>query len=141
MILPNLPASKGANWMKKTAVAWLLTACFAAGSLWASGAPGRDDDKGGARVAQLDEQLANMVEKDKNNCDQMAADVNKFVDQYAAEMRSLKEQGSHKTPQQRAVFEKKYQPRVRAAMAKMQAGVAPCQANPKVTAALSRLGH
>ena len=90
----------------------------------------------GARVVQLDEQLANTVADDKANCDKMAADMKAFNARNGAEMRRLGEEGRKRTKEQQAEFHKKYDARIHAAEQKMNAGVTGCIKNPKVQDAL-----
>ena len=91
------------------------------------------------RVVQLDEEIANIVDADKNDCDKMAADVNTWVAKNKDEMHRLREEGKTRTAEQRADFQKRYRARVQAATAKMNAGIGKCIQNPKVKAALSGL--
>lgn len=91
----------------------------------------------GEKVVKLDEQLANIVDADKNNCDKMAVGIKSFVDKNGKEMQRLREEGMKRTPDQRAEFQKKYGPRIQAATAKMNAGIGHCAQNSKVKAALS----
>jgi len=90
----------------------------------------------GSRVVQLDEQLAATVDADKKNCDKMAADLKTFNTKNGAEMRRLGQEGSKRTPEQKAEFHKKYGTRVQAATQKLNAGITGCIANPKVQEAL-----
>ena len=113
-----------------------LTPAFAQTKGKSSATPSSND---GERVAQLDEQLAGIVDADKGNCDKMAADIKAFADKNGTEMQRLRQEGMKRSPEQRAEFQKKYGARIQAATAKMNAGVPACIANPKVKAALASL--
>ena len=118
-----------------------LTPAFAQTKGKSSAAPTSND---GERVAQLDEQLAGIVDADKSNCDKMAGDVKAFSDKNGAEMQRLRDEGMKRSPEQRAEFQKKYGARIQAATAKMNAAIPACIQNPKVKAALAGLsggGH
>jgi hypothetical protein len=93
----------------------------------------------GEKVVQLDEQLADIVVKDKNDCDKMAAGIKSFVDKNGKEMQRLREEGMKRTPDQRAEFQKKYGARIHAATTRMNVGIGQCIQNPKVKDALSAL--
>lgn len=98
--------------------------------------PSADD---GEKVVKLDEQLADIVEKDKADCDKMAADLKTFIDKNGAEMQRLRAEGAKRSPEQRAEFQKKYGGRIIAATHRMNTGIGNCIQNPKVKAALAGL--
>jgi hypothetical protein len=106
-----------------------------------SPAPSSND---GERVVLLDEQMANIVDSDKGNCDKMATDIKAFADKNGAEMQRLRTEGAKRNPDERAAFMKKYGARIHGAEGKMNAGIPGCIQNPKVKAALAGLnagGH
>ena len=117
-------------------VAVALTPAFAQTKGKSSAAPSGND---GDRVVQLDEQMANIVESDKGNCDKMAADIKAFADKNGAEMQRLRQEGTKRSPEDRAAFMTKYGARIHGAEAKMNAGIPACIQNPKVKAALGSL--
>lgn len=114
----------------------VLTPAFAQTKGKSSAAPSSND---GDRVVQLDEQMANIVDSDKGNCDKMATDIKAFADKNGAEMQRLRQEGAKRSPDDRAAFMKKYGARIHGAEAKMNAGIPSCIQNPKVKAALGSL--
>ena len=93
----------------------------------------------GARVAELDEQLATIVDKDKADCDKMATEIKAFVAKNGKELHQLGEEGKNRTPEQQAAFKQKYGARIQGAMQKMNGGIVTCHTNPKVMEALKGL--
>lgn len=114
-----------------------LTPAFAQSKSKSAPSPSKSDD--GDRVAQLDEQMANIVDSDKGNCDKMAADIKAFADKNGAEMQRLRQEGAKRNPDERTAFMKKYGARIHGAEAKMNAGIPSCIQNSKVKAALGSL--
>jgi hypothetical protein len=93
----------------------------------------------GEKVVKLDEELAGIVDANKNDCDKMAAGIKTFVDKNGKEMQRLREEGMKRTPGERAEFQKKYGARIQAATTRLNAGIGKCIQNPKVKDALSGL--
>ncbi len=88
----------------------------------------------------LIEKMADIIHKDMNDCDKMAADLNKFLDDNAALIKELNGMKDQVTEAERKEQQQKYATRIKAATEKMQAGGQKCGSNEKVRAAFERLG-
>lgn len=105
--------------------------------------PGRGFADTGAEQAEkavvLMEQLANVVDANKANCDVMGDKLAAWADANGAQLKQLKEADKALTAEQKKAFSAKYEERMKAVVTKMMPGVQKCQANPKVTATMKRL--
>jgi hypothetical protein len=91
------------------------------------------------KTMALVETMANVIDRDKADCDKMGTDLNALLDANAGLIREAEAAHKKLSPEQRRVFLDKYRARVQAATAKMQGGITRCASNAKVTAALSRI--
>jgi hypothetical protein len=93
----------------------------------------------GEEHVKLFEQFSDLVDKDKGDCDKMATDLNKFLDDHQAELKAQKEKGAQLSPEQRQASMEKYKDRFQAGMQKMRGGMMACHQNPNVQAAMKRM--
>jgi predicted negative regulator of RcsB-dependent stress response len=105
--------------------------------------PARSFADSGADQAEkavvLMEQLANVVDANKANCDAMADKLGAWKDSNGAQLKQLKEAGKTLTAEQKKAFAAKYDDRMKAVGAKMMPGLQKCRSNAKVTATMKKL--
>ena len=118
----------------------LRTVCLAFGFALVL-APSRAEEKRDydEEAIKLLESLANIMDKDKDNCPAMAKDINAYVDTNARLIEELKKRDKTQTPAERDAWLKKYRDRLEAAVKKMMAGGVKCQNDKAVQAAVSRM--
>ena len=104
-------------------------------------APSRAEEKKdyGEEAIKLLESLANIIDKDKDNCPVMAKDLNAYFDANASLIEELKKRDKTQTQAEKEAWIKKYRDRVEAAAKKMMAGGLKCQNDKAVQAAVSRM--
>jgi hypothetical protein len=93
----------------------------------------------GEQIMSAMENMATIIDKDKANCDGMAADVSDFADKNAPLFAKGKELEAKATPEQKKAWKEKYAGRAKAIGQKMQPGIMACAKNDKVKAALGKL--
>ncbi len=91
------------------------------------------------KAVVLMEQLANVVDANKANCDAMGDKLAAWADANGTQLKQLKQAGKTLTAEQKKAFSAKYDDRMKAVGAKMMPGLQKCQANPKVTATMKKL--
>ena len=89
----------------------------------------------GAKVVELFEGIADIVDKDKDNCDKMGDELTKYEDDNAALIKELNETKAKRTEADKKAFQEKYGARLKAVQQKMMAGGMKCNKNEKVKAA------
>jgi hypothetical protein len=114
----------------------LLAAALLAGAV-GLGSPARADS--GEQMIAFFEKLAAIIDSNKSNCDKMASELGKFLDDNAAAIDKAREEVKKSTPEQRKAVHDKYKARFDAAMAKVKEGAMACKDNPKVKAAIEKL--
>ena len=92
-------------------------------------------EEAGAKAVQLIEGMADIIDKDKDNCDKMGDDLTKYEDENAALIKELNETKDKRTEADRKAFQEKYAARLKAAQQKMMPGGMKCSKNEKVKAA------
>jgi hypothetical protein len=100
--------------------------------------PARADSSTEVAAVRLVEELAQVMEANKADCDKMGDALAKFMDSHTAEIRRLREEEKKMTEEQKKAIANKYAARLQAAAAKILAGAQACGSNPKVKDAL---GH
>lgn len=101
--------------------------------------PGASSTDTGDKYVALMEQMANIIDADKANCDKMGADLDAWLSKNSAEIERMHDIGQRQTPEQRAEFRKKYGARLGAAETKMRPGLMNCSQNAKVKTAISKM--
>jgi Tfp pilus assembly protein PilV len=86
----------------------------------------------------LMEQLATIIDANKDNCDAMADKLTVFMDKNGEQLRKLKAAGKTVTEQQKKAFSEKYKDRMQAVSAKIMPGMQKCANNPKVSAVMKK---
>lgn len=94
----------------------------------------------GEKLIKAMEEIATIVDKDKDNCDSMAVDISTFADQNAALLAKAKDMEKTATPEQKQAIKEKYQKRAAAVGEKMKPGMMACYKNEKVKAAFGKMG-
>lgn len=85
------------------------------------------------------EDMANLVDKHKDDCDKMGGELSSFMDKHADTIKSMKEFADKQTPEQKKASEEKYKERTAKAGEKMMGGVMKCMTNEKVKAAMGKM--
>ncbi|HKA91327.1 MAG TPA: hypothetical protein VKE22_26880 [Haliangiales bacterium] len=124
--------------MKKTLGFALALSLF---SLPAPRARAMTMEEAGAKAMELIEGLANIIDKDKDDCDKMAGDVTKYTEDNAALIKQLNEMKAKRTDADKKAWEQKYAERLKAVQQKMMAGAEKCSKNEKVRAAFGKMMH
>jgi len=96
-------------------------------------------EQAGDKAIVLLEAMADIIDKDQDNCDKMAVDLNKYQDDNAALIKELGEAKAKRTPADKKAWQDKYKARLEAAQGKMMAGGQKCEKNEKVKAAFQRM--
>lgn len=92
------------------------------------------------RMVVLIEKMASITDTYKNDCDAMGGALDKFADATAEERAALKAARAKLTREQKDAIAKKYEARLAAGAAKIAAGMRACGSNPKVKAAMVKIG-
>jgi hypothetical protein len=95
-------------------------------------------EEAGAKAMQLIEGMADVIDKDKDNCDKMGDDLTKYEDDNAAVIKELNETKDKRTEADKKAFQEKYGARLKAAQQKMTPGAMKCAKNEKVKAAFQK---
>jgi hypothetical protein len=90
------------------------------------------------RAVVMMEQIATIVDTNKDNCDAMGDKLGTYMDKNGDELKKLKIAGKNLSEEQKKTFSEKYKDRLKAMGAKMQAGLQKCSGNKKVTDAMKR---
>ncbi|CAN5659992.1 hypothetical protein BH11MYX1_BH11MYX1_09080 [soil metagenome] len=85
------------------------------------------------------EQVASLIDANKDNCDGMGDKLGAWTDANAAQLKQLNEAGKKLTAEQKQAFSSKYQDRLKALGSKMSSGLQKCSGNAKVTAAMKKV--
>jgi hypothetical protein len=97
-----------------------------------------DSSADAERAVVMMEQIATIVDTNKDNCDLMGAKLGTYMDQNGDELKKLKIAGKNLTDEQKKTFSEKYKDRLKAMSAKMQPGLQKCAGNKKVSDAMKR---
>ena len=90
------------------------------------------------RAVVMMEQIAALIDTNKDNCDAMGDKLGTYMDKNGPELDKLKAAGKTLTAAQKKAFMDKYAPRMKAIADKMMPGLQKCSANAKVTAAMKK---
>ena len=85
------------------------------------------------------EDMANLVDKHKDDCDKMGGELSSFMDKHADTIKSIKEFSEKQTAEQKKASEEKYKERAAKAGEKMMGGVMKCMTNEKVKEAMGKM--
>ncbi len=96
-------------------------------------------EEAGEKAVGLIEGIADIMDKDKDDCDKMAGDLTKFEDDNAATIKQLNEMKAKRTDADRKAWKEKYGARLKAAEQKMMNGGMKCGKNEKVRAAMEKM--
>ena len=91
------------------------------------------------RAVALTEQIATIVDANKDNCDAMGDKLGAFLDKNGKELEKLKAAGKTVTAAQKKAFEEKYADRMKAAGAKIMPGLQKCSSNAKVSSVMKKM--
>ena len=86
----------------------------------------------------LTEQIATLVDANKDNCDVMGDKLGAFMDKNGEQLQKLKAAGKNLTAAQKKAFEEKYADRMKAAGTKMMPALQKCGSNAKVSAVMKK---
>jgi hypothetical protein len=84
------------------------------------------------------EQLATIVDTNKDNCDAMGDKLGTYMDKNGDQLKKLKAADKSVTAEQKKAFEEKYKDRMKAVGDKMMPGLQKCSGNAKVTAVMKK---
>jgi hypothetical protein len=84
------------------------------------------------------EQVATLVDANKDYCDVMGDKLDAWASANAAELKRLKEAGKQLSAEQKQAFSEKYQDRMRVLAVKM-GGARKCSGNARVTGAMKKI--
>jgi hypothetical protein len=90
------------------------------------------------RSVVLTEQIATIVDANKDNCDAMGDKLGVFLDKNGKEIDQLRAAGKTLTAEQKKAFEDKYAERMKAAGAKIMPGLQKCGSNAKVSSVMKK---
>lgn len=89
------------------------------------------------KAVKLMEEMANIVDSNKEDCDKMGAALTTFVDANADTIKGMKDMKSSKDEEKK--LEEKYGDRIKAATGKMMGGMMKCATNEKVAGAMKKM--
>jgi uncharacterized protein YdiU (UPF0061 family) len=92
-------------------------------------------EEAGEKAMGLMERMAELVDKNKEDCDKMAVELNKFRKNNEALLKELKAMDDKRTDAEKDAWNKKYAARLKVASDKTMGGAMKCQKNEKVKAA------
>ena len=92
----------------------------------------------GEKGIQVLEGVADVVDKNKDNCDQMASELDKFQTDNADAIKAMQANKANRTEAEKKAWQDKYGDRAKAAYTKMSAGSQKCKTNEKVKTALAK---
>ncbi len=95
-------------------------------------------EEAGAKAIGLIEGMADIIDRDKDNCDKMGDELTKYEDDNAALIKELNETKDKRTEAEKKAFQEKYAARIKAAQQKMMGGGMKCAKNEKVKAAFMK---
>lgn len=87
------------------------------------------------------EKMVEIVVADQNNCDKMAVDLKKFIDENKEIIQKAKEQNKKLTTAEKHTLQEKYETRIRAMAEKGEKASKKCESNPKVKDAMRALNE
>jgi hypothetical protein len=93
----------------------------------------------GERAVVMMEQIATIIDTNKDNCDAMGDKLGTYMDKNGVELKKLKDAGKTLTDAQKKTFMDKYAARMKAISDKMVPGLQKCSTNAKVTAAMKKV--
>jgi hypothetical protein len=91
------------------------------------------------RAVVLMEQIATVIDTNKDNCDAMGDKLTTYMDKNGAEVKKLKDAGKTLTDAEKKAFMDKYADRMKAIANKMMPPLQKCGNNAKVTAAMKKV--
>jgi hypothetical protein len=97
-----------------------------------------DANSDGERALAMMEQIATIIDTNKDNCDAMGDKLGTYMDKNGPEIEKLKAAGKTLTAAQKKAFMDKHADRFKALADKMMPGLQKCSANAKVTAAMKK---
>jgi|GEM_PF-2584814 len=84
------------------------------------------------------EQIAAIVDTNKDNCDAMGDKLSVFMDKNLERVKALHAAGKNLTEQQKKEFAEKYKERLKAVSTTMSSGMQKCASNAKVSGAMKK---
>jgi uncharacterized protein YdiU (UPF0061 family) len=113
--------------------AFVVTLALAVGSLMLVGCKSEEE-----KELALGEELADIFDKNKDNCDKMAEELEKFKKDKGPELKVAKERDKARDKDEKAkkAFEEKYKTRTDAIEKKMMGSAMKCMENEKVKKAV-----
>ena len=84
------------------------------------------------------EQIATIVDTNKDNCDVMGDKLGAYMDKNGEKMKKLKASGKTVSAEQKKAFQEKYKDRMKAMSEKMMPGMQKCSGNAKVSAVMKK---
>ncbi len=91
-----------------------------------------------AKLVAAMEEMANIVDSNKNDCNAMGDKLDKFLTDNAAFFRDAKERAAKLTDQEKKDMEQRYNARLQVVIVKLQEGLTKCASNPKVVSAIQK---
>jgi hypothetical protein len=96
-------------------------------------------EEAGEKAIGLIEGMADIIDKDKADCDKMGVDLGKFQDDNAAVIAELNKVKGERSDADKKAWKEKYGARLQAASKKMMEGGMKCEKNDKVKAAFAKM--
>ena len=91
-----------------------------------------------AKLMAVMEQMAAIVDTNKNDCNAMGDKLDKFMTDNAAFFKDARERAEKMSEQEKHELENRYHARLTAVVAKFRDGLSRCATNPKVVSAIQK---
>ena len=91
-----------------------------------------------AKLMAVMEQMATIVDANKNDCNAMGDKLDRFMTDNAAFFKDAKARAEKMSDQEKQQIEERYRARLQVVVAKLQGGITKCATNPKVVAAIQK---
>ena len=88
---------------------------------------------------KLMEQMAEVMDKNKDNCDKMGDELAKFMTDNGKKIEELKKSGEGKSKEEQKEMMKKYEDRMKTVMGKVMGAGMACKDNQKVQDAMKKM--
>jgi len=120
----------------------LLALAFAAALVaapWHVARASDSNDAFAAKLVAVMEQMASLVDANKNDCNAMGDKLDRFITDHDALFKEAKAREAQMSEQEKQQFEARYHARLQGVVQKLQRGLSKCITNPKVSSALQKV--